>query len=364
MDKFATLEPVRLYATAVSASPGPKLLGRGQKIPVTQHLIGRLPAELHIAVLAYLEIPDVPTYSRSSRIFAELARDERVWEEKWKQLGVEEHGLDGILDVLEARQKERIVPPSNAVDIVDDEFGDFASGSATQQDLVGTFKGISLSSHPAVISGSSKPSFRQKFIRVHSVLKPLLPSLSSPPHLILSALFQAPSPSLLQQSQILHALALYLSPLVRPVRQYHTFYSSLRSAIDRFQANLLSAFDVADGKHNEEAMREAAAASWEVWDGHFSQTELPVTDWELGRVWGEKREIFYEQGDWKPLDNFTYVVCTVSIINENLVLQERRCLGLRRHGQLHGAYTFCSAKRWCDCSSGLPRAVIRRPFFR
>lgn len=308
MDKFATLEPVRLYASAnTTPSTGTKVLGRGQKIPVVQHLIGRLPAELHIAVLSYLEIPDIPSYSRASRILAELTRDERAWETRWKQLSIESHGLEGILDVLESRQKERIVPPVSAVDIVDDEFGDFASGTATPQDMAGAFKGISLSSHPAVISGSSKPSFRQKFIRVHTILKPLLPSLSSPPHLILSTLFQTPSPTLLQQSQTLHALALYLSPGVQPVRQYQTLYSSLRSAIDRFQANLLSAFDIADGKHEEEAMREAAAASWEVWEGHFSKKEVSVTEWEMGRVWGEKREIFYEQGDWKPLDNFTYV---------------------------------------------------------
>ena len=314
MDKFATLEPVRLYATAPSA--GPKVVGRGQKIPVVQHLIGRLPAELHITVLSYLEIPDIPAYSRTSRVLAELVRDERVWEAKWKALNVEKYSLEGILDVLETREKERLVPPKDVVDIVDDEFGDFTSGMANtgtlSQDTSMVLKGVSLSSHPAVIFNSSKPTFRQRFIRVHSILKPLLPSLSSPPHLILSTLFQSPSPSLLQQSQILHTLALYLSSAVRPVRQYQTLYSSLRSAIDRFQASLLTAFDVADSKNNEGGMREAAAASWEVWDGHFSTKALPVTDWEMGRVWAEKREIFYEQGDWKPLDNFTYVVINCS----------------------------------------------------
>ena len=45
-------------------------------------------------------------------------------------------------------------------------------------------------------------------------------------------------------------------------------------------------------------LREAADASWEVWDG-------PGAEWELGKVWAEKREIFYEQSKWKPLDNFT-----------------------------------------------------------
>ena len=59
-----------------------------------------------------------------------------------------------------------------------------------------------------------------------------------------------------------------------------------------------SGFDVADGKGDEVGMREAAEASWEVWDG-------TGREWELGKVWAEKREIFYEQSKWKPLDNFT-----------------------------------------------------------
>ncbi|KAI0657050.1 exocyst complex component Sec10-like protein [Cubamyces menziesii] len=36
-----------------------------------------------------------------------------------------------------------------------------------------------------------------------------------------------------------------------------------------------------------------------------SASSRPGTEWELGKVWAEKREIFYEQSKWKPLDNFT-----------------------------------------------------------
>ena len=68
--------------------------------------------------------------------------------------------------------------------------------------------------------------------------------------------------------------------------------------MDRFDSNLLSAFDVADGKGDEEGMKEAAASSWELWD-------KGSTDWEMGKVWAEKKEIFYQQGKWKALDNFT-----------------------------------------------------------
>ena len=76
-------------------------------------------------------------------------------------------------------------------------------------------------------------------------------------------------------------------------------YSSLRSAIDRLDTSLLAAFDHADSRGEEDKMREAAESCWEVWDG--------VGDWELGKVWAEKREIFYEQGQWEPMDNFKCV---------------------------------------------------------
>ena len=86
------------------------------------------------------------------------------------------------------------------------------------------------------------------------------------------------------------------------MRRWEDLGGALRAAMDRFEDGLLSAFDVADDKGDEPGMKDAADASWEVWDG-------PTTEWELGRVWTEKREIFYEQGRWKALDNFTYVVC-------------------------------------------------------
>lgn len=326
MDKFATLEPVKLYAPASAPLTSGRFLGRttAKAPPVQiQHLIGRLPADLHIAVLQFLALPDIPAYSRCSRTLSELARDERVWEMKWRCLGVERHRLTGVLDELEAKGKGKAsaarahtVPPTVDGDIADDDFGDFASGSgaggteAPQEwdGFTSAVQAVSLSSHPSVITGaatSSKPTYRQKFIRVHLLLKPLLPALSAPPHQILATLFPPPAPPLLKQSQTLHLLAQYLSSAVRPVRSSENLHASLRAAVDRFQANLLSAFDIADGKHDEAGMREAAFASWEVWEGHLSSHSIPVAEWEMGKVWGEKREIFYEQGRWRPLDNFT-----------------------------------------------------------
>jgi recyclin-1 len=68
--------------------------------------------------------------------------------------------------------------------------------------------------------------------------------------------------------------------------------------MDRYDSSLLAAFDVADGKGQEITMLEAAESSWEVWDRASG-------DWEMGKVWMEKREIFYQQGKWSALENFT-----------------------------------------------------------
>lgn len=314
MDKFTTLEPVRLYPTGAPTSS--RLLGRGTvKTPASQHLIGRLPIDLHIAILSYLPTPDIPAYSRCSRVVSSLARDERVWKTKWQHLGVDEHGLGCVLDELETLMKGRaahsrtLAPPTLDVDIVDDDFGDFTSGvvaPALPVEEMGDFVGAAFSSRTPVLP--SKPTYRQMYIRAHNLLKPLLPSLSSPPHLILSTLFPPPAPPVLEQSQTLHLLSLFLSPLVQPVRNWELCHGSLRSAIDRFEANLLSAFDAADSKRDEQGMREAASASWEVWEGHDSRGRMQVSEWEMGKVWGEKREVFYEQGRWNPLDNFTWVL--------------------------------------------------------
>lgn len=317
MDRFATLEPVKLYANAATAT----FLGRpSKKGPELQHFhfVGRLPVELYRTILFYLPVPDLPAFSRCSRQLSEFAREERVWEGRWKMLGADRVGLhlEETLKDLDERAKGNFPLSSSfkstslgLTDSGEDDFGDFASGSdlsAAQNmlDVVQPFQGISLSSHPAVLSESS---YRQRFIRIHSTLKRLLPSLASPPHLVLTSLFPPPSVSLTTQSRTLYLLAFFLSPQVQPVRNHESLYASLRSAIDRFQATLLTAFDAADERSDEEAMKDIASASWDVWEGHLNESRSKVSEWEMGRVWAEKREIFYEEGSWKPLDNFSLV---------------------------------------------------------
>ncbi|KAJ7695956.1 f-box protein pof6 [Mycena rosella] len=307
MEKFATLEPVRLYNSATTT--GARLLSRTQqpKPSATPPLVGRLPSDLHLLILSYLPIPDFPAYARCAHATAGLSRAEGVWEARWKALGIETHKLASVLDDLESRERGQAAasraaaPPTIPVD---DEFGDFASVdvlSAPSLDEMGDFVGdfgTPLTPRMPVSSTPSKPTYRTMFMRAHSLLKPLTSALASPPHVILTELSSIlSSPSLRQESLTLHLLSLFLSPRIKPLRKWDAMYSSLRSAMDRFDANALAGFDAADSRDDEKDMREAAESSWEVWDGNG--------DWEMGKVWAEKREIFYQQGQWRPLDNFT-----------------------------------------------------------
>ncbi|KAJ6509045.1 exocyst complex component Sec10-domain-containing protein [Mycena sanguinolenta] len=314
MQKFAPLEPVRLYNSTVSTpTTASRFLSRTQQVPkspATAPLVGRLPSDLHLLILSYLPIPDFPAYARCTRATANLSRSEKIWEARWKALGIETHKLGSVLDDLEARSRgqaaasKAAAPPTIPVD---DEFGDFAAVDVLAPpieemgDFVGAFGPITpIASRMSIPISStpSKPTYRTMYMRAHGLLKPLTSALGSQPHIILTELSSLLlTPSLRQESLTLRLLSLFLSPRVKPLRKWETLYSSLRAAMDRFDANALAGFDTADSRGDEEGMRETAESSWEVWDGEG--------DWEMGKVWAEKREIFYQQGQWRPLDNFT-----------------------------------------------------------
>ncbi|KAG6876608.1 hypothetical protein C0993_001953 [Termitomyces sp. T159_Od127] len=310
MDKFTTLEPVRLYA-----SSGARLLRSGTVAPKntpSAALIGRLPADLHQLILSFLPIADIPAYARSSRALNSLLKNDKFWNIRWSALGIEKHGLEVVLDGLENAQKGQLgvtrsmQPPMISVSN-DDDFGDFA----TAEPAAGS--GIP---PPISLSFPIAPMRRTAYVRAHNLLKPLALALgSTAPHLILSTLStffvspQTPLTSPAPQNQVdglplrtrakaLRLLALFLSPAIQPLRSWSTLRQALQTAMDRFDAGLLAAFDAADGRGDEEGMREAAESSWEVWTGNAG-------DWEMGKMWAEKREIFYVQGQWDPLANFT-----------------------------------------------------------
>jgi recyclin-1 len=308
MDRFATLEPVRLHGTAAGS--------KSRAAPTASPRIGRLPADLHLLVLAHTPVPDVSAYARACRALSALARDERVWA---RRLGA----LDAAaVDELEARAAAasgagaKAKPPELAVDA--DDFGDFAevdagglaAPGAGAADELGEFVGglspiVAVARPMPLVAAPAAPSSRTQYMRAHALLRPLAAALSAPPHAVLSALFppNAPAPpTLSQQSATLRLLAGWLSPAVQPLRAWAALAAALRAALDRFDAGLLAAFDAADGRADEPGMRAAAAASWAVRD-----PAAPGDEWELGRVWADKRELFYEQGRWDAAQNVTCV---------------------------------------------------------
>ncbi|VDC04328.1 unnamed protein product [Peniophora sp. CBMAI 1063] len=325
MDKFKALEPVRLHSSdgrAPRAPPRP--LGP---------LIGRVPLHVHAAVLSYASVPDIPSYARTCRALARLAHADALWSARYAPLS----SLTDALDVLDtrARGEEANKPPTLAVSANDndgfDDFGDFSSASQSNAvdllgagaDEMGDFVAPSFfAPAPTPLPAVTTPL--TQFRRAHQLLKPLTPALLEPPHLILGRLFSGPALGLQEQARVLHALFLYLSPDVAPLRRAESLLAGLRAAADRFDAALLTAFEEADSRDDEDAMRAAASASWEVWaasrpplstasasrspnrDISFTATLQRDAEWEMGRVWAEKREIFYTAGGrFRPGDNFT-----------------------------------------------------------
>ncbi|KAH9986298.1 exocyst complex component Sec10-domain-containing protein [Russula vinacea] len=277
MDKFKALEPVKLHQE--SSSSLQRFTPRSSSTP----RIGNLPSSLHLAILQFIPVPDVPAYARTNRALARLAASEELWEHHYTLLGVDRHGFGPVLDELENRAQKEVSeqPPTLTVDVADDDFGDFASGSDTFG-LKSTQSGFSTSS-PAEVGNFSGGSTVMQGTNILSSLFP--PTTAS-----------APSLTLLHRSKTLHLLHRFHS-LLAPLRSSPSLLSALRAASDR-------AFDVADGRADEAGMREAAEASWEIWDPHEIGSGA-VAEWEMGRVWGEKREIFYVTSSHKPLDNFT-----------------------------------------------------------
>ena len=302
MDKFVTLEPTRLHS---QPSTNRSIFSKNATT-VLVPTIGKLPIDLHLLILSNLPIPDIPAYARCSRSAAQLARDERVWAPKYTSLGLERYRLAAVLDEIEKKSRgaKSNVLPIIPVDSIDDDFGDFATVSTNARaeemsDFVGGGGAFSVVASLSLPRMQAPPTFRSKYRRAHTLLHPLTRVLSSPPNIILSSLpslAQASDP--LSQAKTLHLLFLFLSPTLQPHPNWHTLSASLRSAIDKFDSNLLISFDLADSQGSEEGLRTAARASWDVYTG-------PKASWELGKVWAEKREIFYEQGRWDPLENFT-----------------------------------------------------------
>lgn len=294
MDKFVALEPTKLHGGGSSQKSGKKYAAT--KPPPVPH-IGRLPHTLHAIIFEFLPTYAIPSYALCSRATSIITRNESVWQRKLDALMLGKNSAnakvyESLLDGLEVRKLQEQKNQQRQVDkdVADDDFGDFAQ---VNNNVFGSFViPISLS---YVNSTASNPN-RTSYIRVHGLLRGVIQPLSSTPHSFLETI---PTSSTHHTALTLHLISAFLSSTIQPVKNWLWLSSNLRTAIDRFEGTLLAAFDAADSANDEEAMREAATSSWEVCP------EADQEKWECGRVWTEKREIFYEQGQWDPVDNFT-----------------------------------------------------------
>jgi len=286
-----------------------------------------------LRIVQSLPVPDLPKVARSSRALSRIVRDERGWEWRCKV-------LDIAAEASRAAQPPTLPRKLLRTSIADDDFGDFSSTNDTFEDVdfgdfntskpngrkadgdLLDFDDLPLPSHP-FSAGSHRTTgffaltptptalppglFMRTYKAHHLALVPLCRHLrSSPsPSSTLSLIFPNGAPtSLPEQANLLFSLLLFLSAQLQPLYDWGFLRQALLAATDRFDSTCLVAFEVADSKGDATAMRSAAESSWKVWDAGGGTRD----QWECGRVWVEKREVFYENGKWDPLENLLYVL--------------------------------------------------------
>ncbi|ORX40515.1 exocyst complex component Sec10-domain-containing protein [Kockovaella imperatae] len=331
MNSWAPLAPSK--AGSSSASSWASVLKPAKHAAQTATsgpLIGRYPESIVLRIVHHLPIPDLPNVARCNRALAKLVRDERIWEKRCKLLGldVDQGGEPSQIAVEKSAQAPRRQGSlrrsieedygdfSNG-DFEDVDFGDFSAGVTTKAKEMSLldFDEVPLPSRPAA-NGNNRASgffaFNPKpmkgtfgpyylaYKQHHLSLIPLCVHLrSSPSPSSTLALLFPNATTLSAQSDMLLSLLLFLCPRLQPLHDWGFLRQALLAAADRFDSTCLVAFEVADNKGNEDDMRLAAESSWKVWDAGGGSRD----QWECGRVWVEKREVFYETGKWDALEN-------------------------------------------------------------
>lgn len=205
------------------------------------------------------------------------------------------------------------------------DFGDFAKPPPAQS-AANILNSVPLPSHDvsgrqtgffALVPSTPEPSSTPGGARTpgpwyrtykarHLALVPLCLHLrnSPSPSSTLSLLFPPDArtgltPSLEEQGNLLLQLVSFLSSAIQPLHDWGFLRQAVLAAADRFDSTCLVAFEVADSKKDQDGMRTAAEASWKVWEAAGGRRD----EWECGRVWVEKREVFYDTVKWDATEN-------------------------------------------------------------
>lgn len=431
MDKWTTLEPVKLYGGGeipkTKTGPSKANAALAYAHQNRAQFIGRIPSEIHLLILQFVAVPDIPSYARANRALSRLSGDDRLWQKRYSTLIGSDNSVEGrvkseekmrfVLEELEKRgagrentrmssiRIEHVRTPNGSISmdlgavgspigsavspksgqgavqyaarpvvaVGDDDFGDFATADLAADefdDFVGAIPSPpvqKVSAFPSLLTppfhapplvqqvpttiavpSMYSSAYRTRFKQAYIALRPLLRYIhpSTPPHSLLSILLPTPQPppqptspnpkigppTLQVQSQLLSVMNRFLSSFFKPIADWELRSHALRSAVDAFESNLLKSFEDGDEGKDNRVMREAAFASWELYTcwGIPSRSEIigqalevgnglygglgklvgigrKRAAWEVGKVWIERREEFYEQGKWDPLANFTYI---------------------------------------------------------
>ena len=222
---------------------------------------------------------------------AKIVMDDSQWRRRCQSLR---------LDVKQQKPTPDTPPPDAFEDV---DFGDFQDNRAPNMLHFDNLPLPSTSIHKTGFFGLStlRPGpYYLAYKALHSSLIPACRHLraSSSPSSTLSLLFPKAT-SLSDQADYLLTLFLFLSSSIQPLHDWGFLRQALLAAADRFDSSCLVAFEVADGRNDEAEMRAAAASSWKVWAAGGGERD----QWECGRVWVEKREVFYETSKWNALEN-------------------------------------------------------------
>lgn len=144
---------------------------------------------------------------------------------------------------------------------------------------------------PPPSSIAARDALIEIFKTHHGLLLPYYLSLLQ--HTTSSLVFSSPTLTPITRSQVLASLVRFCQPLVAPTRslpQRMTVLRNVQSATDFFESALLTEFERADTRRDEEAMKEKATVLAELKSSSVIQ------------VFVQKREIFYDQSH-NPLRN-------------------------------------------------------------
>lgn len=89
MDKWAPLVPDNTrHRSSLTSRTSITRKHQPSAITVDSRWIGHLPESLHVIIISYLPVSEIPKLARCSRAFGRLVREDKSWERRWLSLRI------------------------------------------------------------------------------------------------------------------------------------------------------------------------------------------------------------------------------------------------------------------------------------